>query len=108
MIEAMPYIPAAARANRGFLQRAVSIVAEAGVKQFIDIGSGLPTMENTHEVAHAADPGIRVAYVDNDPRRSITRKISSRKEEARKTSSSWTGSPGTGCPDSAAHAVHRL
>jgi hypothetical protein len=67
MIAAMPWIPAAARANREFLGRAVAIAAEAGVRQFIDIGSGLPTQENTHQVAHKIDPGIRVAYVDNDP-----------------------------------------
>jgi SAM-dependent methyltransferase len=40
---------------------------ESGVKQFIDIGSGLPTVENTHEIALQADPGCRVVYVDNDP-----------------------------------------
>jgi O-methyltransferase involved in polyketide biosynthesis len=67
MIERIPQIPAAAKGNRQFLQRAVTAVAESGVKQFIDIGSGLPTMENTHQVAHAIDPAVKVAYVDRDP-----------------------------------------
>jgi hypothetical protein len=58
----------AARANRQFLQRVVRFLsAEAGVRQFIDIGSGLPTQGNVHEVAQAAEPGARVVYVDNDP-----------------------------------------
>jgi O-methyltransferase involved in polyketide biosynthesis len=67
MIERIPQIPAAARGNRQFLQRAVSAAARAGIKQFIDIGSGLPTQENTHQVAHNIDPAIKIAYVDNDP-----------------------------------------
>jgi hypothetical protein len=67
MIGRMPQIPAAARGNRKFLRNAVTAVALAGVKQFIDIGSGLPTMENTHQVAHTVDPDIKVAYVDRDP-----------------------------------------
>jgi O-methyltransferase involved in polyketide biosynthesis len=68
----IPSIPAAAAANRGFLGRAVTAVAEAGVRQFADIGSGLPTQENTHQVLHRIDPAIRVAYVDNDPQ-AVTR-----------------------------------
>lgn len=67
MIRRIPQIPAAARGNRRFLRNAVCAVAGAGVRQFIDLGSGLPTEQNTHEIAHEADPGIRVAYVDNDP-----------------------------------------
>jgi hypothetical protein len=67
MISRMPQIPAAARGNRQFLRNAVTSVARTGVKQFIDIGSGLPTMENTHQVAHTVDAAIRVAYVDRDP-----------------------------------------
>jgi O-methyltransferase involved in polyketide biosynthesis len=67
MIDRIPQIPAAAIGNRQFLQRAVTAVAESGVKQFVDIGSGLPTMENTHQVAHRIDPAIKVAYVDRDP-----------------------------------------
>src|SRR6185312_963758 len=56
------------RDNREFLQRAVRfLVGEAGITQFLDIGSGLPSMGNVHEVAQAAAPGARVAYVDYDP-----------------------------------------
>jgi hypothetical protein len=54
--------------DRAFLGRAVRyLAAEAGVRQFLDIGSGLPTMDNTHEVAQRVAPDARVVYVDNDP-----------------------------------------
>ena len=54
--------------SRQFLVRAVRyLAAEAGVRQFLDLGTGLPTMQNTHEVAQAAAPDARVVYVDNDP-----------------------------------------
>ncbi len=54
--------------NRRFLGRAVEYLArECGISQFIDVGAGLPTMRNTHEIAQAANPGARVVYVDNDP-----------------------------------------
>ncbi|TMR95574.1 SAM-dependent methyltransferase [Nonomuraea basaltis] len=56
-----------ALANRGFLGRAVRMLAEAGVRQFIDIGAGLPTQDNVHQVAQRHGPGSRVVYVDNDP-----------------------------------------
>jgi len=56
------------RANRAFLGRAVRyLVAEAGIRQFLDIGTGLPTENNTHEVAQAIAPECRVVYTDNDP-----------------------------------------
>ena len=56
------------RANRAFLVRAVThLVREAGIRQIIDIGAGLPTSPNVHEVAHAIAPDTRVVYVDNDP-----------------------------------------
>ncbi|MFD0690303.1 SAM-dependent methyltransferase [Actinomadura fibrosa] len=55
-----------AQANRAFLRRAVRTVAEAGVEQFVDIGSGIPTQGNVHEIAQAVNPGARVVYVDND------------------------------------------
>ncbi|HEY0932180.1 MAG TPA: SAM-dependent methyltransferase, partial [Trebonia sp.] len=56
------------RENRGFLGRAVRyLAAEAGIRQFLDIGTGLPTTSNVHEVAQAAVPASRVVYVDNDP-----------------------------------------
>ncbi|WP_067489607.1 SAM-dependent methyltransferase [Actinomadura hibisca] len=62
-----PHIPALARANRAFLRRAVRHLCAAGVDQFLDIGAGLPTHGNVHEIAQAAAPGSRVVYVDNDP-----------------------------------------
>lgn len=55
------------RENRAFLGRAVRYCAEQGVRQFVDLGSGLPTQNNVHEVAQRVDPGCRVVYVDNDP-----------------------------------------
>lgn len=65
--EAFPQIVAAARENRRFLGRAVKVLGDLGVRQFLDIGTGLPTAGNTHEVAQAHDPSARVVYVDNDP-----------------------------------------
>jgi SAM-dependent methyltransferase len=62
-----PAMPARARASRAFLGRAVRFLAGAGIDQFLDIGSGIPTERNTHEVAQQADPAARVAYVDVDP-----------------------------------------
>jgi SAM-dependent methyltransferase len=56
-----------ARANRAFLRRVVRFCMAAGVRQFLDIGSGIPTVSNVHEVAHAVDPSARVVYVDIDP-----------------------------------------
>ena len=68
VIEAIPSILAGVRANRAFLRRAVQYLAgEAGIRQFLDIGTGLPTAENTHEVAQAIAPESRIVYVDNDP-----------------------------------------
>ncbi|MFD5475611.1 SAM-dependent methyltransferase [Streptomyces sp. NPDC127105] len=65
---ANPKIVPAVRANRAFLGRAVRRLAcEAGIGQFLDIGTGIPSADNTHEVAQRADPGARVVYVDNDP-----------------------------------------
>ncbi|MEU5098458.1 SAM-dependent methyltransferase [Streptomyces sp. NPDC020996] len=56
-----------ARANRRFMHRAVRTAAEAGVRQFLDIGTGIPTEPNLHQVAQAAAPEARVVYADNDP-----------------------------------------
>jgi hypothetical protein len=65
---ANPAIAAVARAQRTFLIRAVTLFAgEAGVRQFLDIGTGLPTANNTHEVAQGVAPESRIVYVDNDP-----------------------------------------
>ncbi|MGH3253761.1 MAG: SAM-dependent methyltransferase [Trebonia sp.] len=62
-----PRIPAACKANRAFLGRAVRFLASQGIRQFLDIGSGIPTAGNVHEVAQQAAPGSRVVYVDRDP-----------------------------------------
>ncbi|TBL31973.1 hypothetical protein EYA84_20260 [Verrucosispora sp. SN26_14.1] len=62
-----PHLPATMRAGREFLRRAVRVLLDAGVDQFLDIGSGIPTVGNVHEVAQAANPKARVVYVDIDP-----------------------------------------
>jgi SAM-dependent methyltransferase len=62
-----PSMRAIARANRAFLGRAVRFLAAAGIRQFLDIGSGIPTQGNVHEIAQQADAGARVVYVDVDP-----------------------------------------
>jgi S-adenosyl methyltransferase len=61
-----------ARDNRDFLRRAVRFAADSGIRQFIDIGSGVPTMGNVHEVAHQVAPQTRVVYVDNDTEAVVT------------------------------------
>ncbi len=67
-LEANPRILFGVRANRRFLARAVRyLVGEAGIRQFLDVGTGLPAMDNTHEVAQAVAPDARIVYVDNDP-----------------------------------------
>ena len=67
VLEAWPDMPRAAQANRAFLRRAVRYLAAQGIRQFLDIGSGIPTVGNVHEVAQAAAPDARVVYVDTDP-----------------------------------------
>jgi hypothetical protein len=68
VMAAYPGIAASVRANRAFLARAVRfLAAEAGVTQFLDIGTGIPAANNTHEVAQAVTPAARVVYVDYDP-----------------------------------------
>ncbi|NML54998.1 SAM-dependent methyltransferase [Streptomyces sp. R302] len=62
-----PGIGEVARADRAFLGRVVTGLAGAGVRQFLDIGTGLPTADNTHEVAQRVAPDARIVYVDNDP-----------------------------------------
>jgi len=67
-ISAFPDIALSARSNRAFLARAVRYLAEeAGIRQFLDIGTGIPTSNNTHEVAQSVAPECRVVYADNDP-----------------------------------------
>jgi len=64
---ALPSVAGVARSNRLFLQRAVRFVAESGIGQFLDLGAGLPTQGNVHEIARSVDSRARVVYVDNDP-----------------------------------------
>jgi hypothetical protein len=67
-LDAYPDLVSSVRANRAFLRRAVRyLAAEGGVRQFLDIGTGLPSADNTHEVAQSVAPDARVVYVDNDP-----------------------------------------
>jgi S-adenosyl methyltransferase len=66
-VELVPEVPRIAKANRQFLARSVRFLAEAGVRQFIDLGAGLPTSPNVHEVARQVIPDARVVYVDHDP-----------------------------------------
>ena len=66
--EAYPGIVDIARTSRALLKRVVEyLVSEVGVRQFLDVGTGLPTAENTHQTAQRAAPGCRIVYVDNDP-----------------------------------------
>ncbi|RRO20771.1 hypothetical protein EIL87_01925 [Saccharopolyspora rhizosphaerae] len=66
-LQAMPYARDYAVANRAFLRRAVSYLANQGIDQFLDLGSGIPTVGNVHEIAHRHDPHARIAYVDHEP-----------------------------------------
>ncbi|TDC78992.1 hypothetical protein E1193_19845 [Micromonospora sp. KC606] len=67
MVEAVPDAPLMAQANRAFMRRAVQYLTDQGVRQFLDIGSGIPTVGNVHEVAFRAAPDARVVYIDVDP-----------------------------------------
>ena len=67
VIAAFPQARKLALANRGFLVRAVQFLAEQGIRQFLDLGTGIPTSPNVHEVARQVTPGATVVYVDNDP-----------------------------------------
>ncbi|MGW5661696.1 SAM-dependent methyltransferase [Streptomyces sp. NPDC003758] len=66
-MEYMPGLPKIMQANRAFMRRAVRFAVGEGITQFLDIGSGIPTFGNVHEVAQQAHPGARVVYVDHDP-----------------------------------------
>ncbi|MGH3753878.1 MAG: SAM-dependent methyltransferase [Pseudonocardiaceae bacterium] len=65
--QVMPEIRDAARINRSFLRRAVLFMIDSGIRQFLDIGSGIPTVGNVHEIAQRADPECRILYVDKEP-----------------------------------------
>jgi hypothetical protein len=68
LIEAIPDVAEIARDNRSFLGRVVRyLVTEGGIRQFLDLGAGLPTQANVHELAQGVAPDVRVVYVDNDP-----------------------------------------
>lgn len=66
-IELLPWVRDMARANRAFLRRAVHYCLAEGIEQFVDIGSGIPTVGNVHEVANGLNPRSKVVYVDNEP-----------------------------------------
>jgi SAM-dependent methyltransferase len=66
-LQMWPELPTIMRANRAFLRRAVTYLAESGVRQFLDIGSGIPTVDNVHAVAQECAPDAHVVYVDIDP-----------------------------------------
>ncbi|MEV0911371.1 SAM-dependent methyltransferase [Streptomyces hokutonensis] len=66
-MEFLPGLPKIMQANRAFMRRAVRFAAAEGITQFLDIGSGIPTFGNVHEVAQQASPGAHVMYVDHDP-----------------------------------------
>ncbi|NJP44302.1 SAM-dependent methyltransferase [Streptomyces sp. PRB2-1] len=67
VIDFFPDIVPTTRANRQFMHRAVRHLVRAGIRQIIDIGTGIPTAPNTHQVAQEVAPDVRVAYIDNDP-----------------------------------------
>ncbi|MFY1689750.1 SAM-dependent methyltransferase [Plantactinospora sp. WMMB782] len=68
VIAHIPDIPIGAKSERAFLKRVIRfLVEDAGIRQFLDVGTGLPSADNTHEVAQSLDPRCRVVYVDNDP-----------------------------------------
>lgn len=68
ILDVVPQAAQIAKDNRAFLRRGVRhLVGEAGLRQIVDIGSGLPATGNVHEIAHEIDPAVRVVYVDNDP-----------------------------------------
>jgi len=68
IIETLPAVPVGVRAQRAVLGRVVRyLVGEAGIRQLLDVGSGLPTADNVHEIARRVDPATRVVYLDNDP-----------------------------------------
>ncbi|WP_327087804.1 SAM-dependent methyltransferase [Nonomuraea sp. NBC_01738] len=67
VLEIVPHIPVGAKENRAFLGRAVEFLVDIGIRQFLDIGAGLPTQRNVHQVAHERAPEAKIVYVDHDP-----------------------------------------
>ena len=71
-LQAYPQLAQAVQANRKFLARAVRyLTGEAGIRQFLDVGTGIPAADNTHQVAQREAPDSRIVYVDNDPMSTI-------------------------------------
>jgi len=66
VVETMPELPEIMRVNRAFMRRGVRHLVDAGIRNFLDLGSGIPTVGNVHEIAQAYEPTARVVYVDND------------------------------------------
>ncbi|MER7012093.1 SAM-dependent methyltransferase [Saccharopolyspora sp. NPDC000359] len=66
-LQVVPHLKEIAVNNRAFLRRAVRYCLDQGIRQFLDIGSGIPTAGNVHEIVHSVDPEARVVYVDNEP-----------------------------------------
>jgi SAM-dependent methyltransferase len=66
LLRAQPEVKRAAIMNRAFMRRAVLFMIDQGIRQFLDLGSGIPTVGNVHEIARAAHPGAKVVYVDNE------------------------------------------
>ncbi|WP_243790164.1 SAM-dependent methyltransferase [Saccharopolyspora gloriosae] len=66
-LSVLPSVATTARANRAFLGRVVRMCLDMGINQFLDLGSGVPTVGNVHEIAHQIDPTARIAYVDREP-----------------------------------------
>ena len=66
-LRVLPEMPVIARAQRGVLHRAVRFMVESGIDQFLDLGSGMPTTGNVHEIAQTVNPAVRTVYVDVDP-----------------------------------------
>ncbi|GGV30894.1 hypothetical protein GCM10010182_62680 [Actinomadura cremea] len=67
VLRVLPVIAASAKQDRAFLGRAVRVLVRQGIRQFLDLGAGLPTVDNTHDVAQRVAPSSRIVYVDNDP-----------------------------------------
>jgi hypothetical protein len=67
VVEMMPELPAMLRVNRAFLRRGVRHLVDSGIRNFLDLGSGIPTVDNVHDIAQAVDGSSRIVYVDNDP-----------------------------------------
>ncbi|MFC1413285.1 SAM-dependent methyltransferase [Streptacidiphilus sp. N1-12] len=75
VVEVMPELPALLRVSLDFLKRCVRHLSDTGVRSFLDLGAGIPTMDNVHEIAQAADATARTVYVDNDPLAARERRV---------------------------------